>query len=173
VKHGGGAPAVQAKAAERRTQAAAAEVLSGLLWNPGAAPITDPISEMQLFAGQMRHTLDHLGRLLGPGQVCQECGRGPMPVESPTGVAWLKQQRELRQLLEAMGRLGIASRAVEVQQGQADQMLGWLRSGLEAGVDAGLSRELAQVVMAGFMDALQRSRAGAVVAGELGAGGAA
>lgn len=157
----------RAKAAERRTAAAAEEIRSRLVWNIDAEPVTDPVSELQLLAGQMRQAVDLLGAMLGPGDPCEACGRAPLPLDSPAGVAWLKQQRELRGVLEAMGRLGIASRAVEVQQGQADLMLGWLRAGLEAGAAAGVPGPLLQVVLDGFLDAMRRSRAGSVVAGEL------
>lgn len=172
--HGGKSRGAREAAERRRQEAAAEEIRSRLLWNPGAVPVSDPIGELQLLAGQMRQAVDLLGAMLGPGEPCGACGRAPMPLDSPAGVAWLKQQRELRGVLEAMGRLGIASRAVEVQQGQADQVLGWLRDGLEAGraLPAGSSpSEVVGVVLEGFLGAMRRSRAGAVVAGEVEAGG--
>jgi len=124
----------------------------------------------------MRQAVDLLGAMLGPAEdACDVCGRAPLPLDSPAGVAWLKQQRELRGVLEAMGRLGIASRAVEVQQGQADLVLGWLRDALEAGrgLPAGSSPgQVVEVVLAGFVDAMRRGRPGtpAAVMGELQAG---
>lgn len=160
----------RAKAAERRTEAAAEELRSRLIWNTSAAPVSDPIGELQLLAGQMRQAVDLLGAMLGPGDPCESCGRGPLPLDSPAGVAWLKQQRELRGVLEAMGRLGIASRAVEVQQGQADLVLGWLRDALEAGrgMPAGSTpAQVVEVVLAAFVDAMRRGRGGSVIAGEL------
>jgi len=161
---------VKAAAERALREQEAAQLASSLLWNRDAAPVKDPFGELQLLAGQMRQAVDLLGAMLGPGDACEVCGMAPVAVESPAGVAWLKQQRELRGVLEAMGRLGIASRAVEVQQGQADLMLSWLRSGLEAGIGEGMTRAQVDVVVGGFLEAMRRSRAGAVVAGELGTG---
>ena len=165
--HGGSAPQVREAAERRRQEAAAEEIRSRLLWNPGAVPVSDPIGELQLLAGQMRQAVDLLGAMLGPGEPCGSCGRAPMPLDSPAGVAWLKQQRELRGVLEAMGRLGIASRAVEVQQAQADLVLAALRVGLEA--LPSLSSGDRNAVLGAFLGELRRHQAGAgpVVAGEV------
>lgn len=170
--HGGSSPKAIAAAERARREAEAEQLVAKVFWAKDATPITDPFGEMQLLAGQMRQAVDMLGAMLGPGDPCSHCGRAPLPLDTPAGVAWLKQQRELRGLLEAMGRLGIASRAVEVQQGQADLMLTWLRAGLEAGtaVVADASRQVVlEAVLEGFLSAMRRSRAGAVVA-ELEAG---
>jgi hypothetical protein len=116
VKHGGGAPAVRAAAERRQLEAAAGAVLSKLVWDPAAAPVTDNVSEMQRLAGSMRQAVDVLGGRLEDGTPCEECGRGAgADLDSVTGTAWLRVLRELRQLLADMQRLGIAERAVELE----------------------------------------------------------
>jgi hypothetical protein len=116
--HGGKSPGAVEKAAGRRAQVEAGRVLSKV-WDASAAPVTDAVGEMQRLAGQMRHAVDVLGAMLA-GEVCEECGRGPVELDSAPGVAWMRQQRELRQLLEAMERLGIAQRYVQVEAARVE-----------------------------------------------------
>lgn len=117
--HGGSAPQSR-QAAERRGQEAQAEdLLRRLLWNPDAAPVTNSVGEMQRLAGSMRQAADVLGQRLNSGEACEECGRGPEPLDGVTGTAWVRVLRELRQLLADMERLGISRHDVELQQGQA------------------------------------------------------
>jgi len=118
VMHGGAAPQVQAAAQERQLEAAAAELLAKVIWNPDAVPVTDNVGEMRRLAGAMRQAADVLGVRLN-GHVCEECGRGAEPLDGPTGRAWVNVLREFRQLLEGMERLGLAERQVELQQEQA------------------------------------------------------
>lgn len=93
------------------------------VWDTAAAPVTDAVGEMQRLAGQMRHAVDMLGSMLGHDQEpCEVCGRVDVELDSAPGVAWLRQQRELRQLLEAMERLGIAQRYVQVESARVELM---------------------------------------------------
>lgn len=118
--HGGSAGQVKAAAARRHQEEAAGRELARV-WNPGAPPVTDAVAEMQRLAGQMRHAVDVLGSMLGDDQEpCSSCGRADVDLDSAPGVAWLRQQRELRQLLEAMERLGIAQRYVQVESARVN-----------------------------------------------------
>lgn len=113
--HGGKSPAVAAAAERRQLEAAAGAVLSKLVWDPAAVPVTDNVSEMQRLAGSMRAAVDVLGGRLEGEELCEECGRGAADLDSVTGTAWMRVLRELRQLLVDMQRLGIAERAVELE----------------------------------------------------------
>lgn len=113
--HGGSTPSHVASA-----QAKQAEAIVRKLWDPDAAPVTAPVAAMQKLAGQMTHAVEVLGALLSDPGVCEVCGRGPVDLGSAQGVAWLRQQRELRQLLEAMERLGIAQAQVEIEEARLE-----------------------------------------------------
>jgi hypothetical protein len=120
--HGGKTPGAVERAAERLQEAEAGRVLAKV-WDTTAAPVTDAVAEMQRLAGQMRHAVDVLGSMLGGDhEPCELCGRVDVDLDSAPGVAWLRQQRELRQLLEAMERLGIAQRYVQVESARINLM---------------------------------------------------
>jgi len=94
---------------------------------------------MQRLAGQMRHAVDVLGSMLGSDQEpCEACGRVDVDLDSAPGVAWLRQQRELRALLEAMERLGIAQRYVQVESARVELIAAALGRVFE---ELGLSEE--------------------------------
>lgn len=118
--HGGKTPVIAA-AAERRLAEQEAAKLLGRVWNPDAAPVTDPVEALQVLAGRMRHSLDVLGAQLaeeGPG--------------GPASVAWLKIMGELRHALDGMARLGIAERQVQLEEAQAAIITTAFRAALEA-----------------------------------------
>lgn len=119
--HGGKAPAVAAKAAERQAEEAAAKTLRKV-WDPNAAPVTDAVAAMQRLAGQLHHSTGVLGARLGGEEPCEECGRSDLDMSSPEALAWLRVVREQRQLLEAMERLGIAQRYVQVESARVELM---------------------------------------------------
>lgn len=170
-RHGGKSPQALAAAERRQAEAAAEETIRDL-W-PGlanAAPVKDPLDLLARTAGALEHMADVVGARVNElqGKVA-----GGEHLSQLRGEVVLLD-RLLDKLLKAgdrMASLGIASRAVEVQQGQADLMLSWLRAGFEAGAAAGVSREQLDVVLAGFLGAMRRSRAGVVV-GELEQSGA-
>jgi hypothetical protein len=159
--HGGSTQSHDAAAQTQQAETVVRKLWAGL---EDASPVKDPV--------------DALGRLAGAlEQLVDEAGARVTDLKNVAGGEHLTQLRaevvlferalgHLRQLLVDMARLGIASRAVEVQQGQADQMLGWLRAGFEAGAAAGMTRVQLDAVMGGFLEAMRRSRA-SVVVGEL------
>lgn len=161
--HGGKSRGAREAAARRRQEQQAAELAASLLWNPDAAPVTDPVMALQRMAGQLEHAMNVLGARINTASL-----------DGPDALAWSRVIREQRQLLVDIERLGIASRVVQVEQAKADLMLSWLRTGLEAGIAEGMTRAQVDVVVSGFLEAMRRSRAGAavesVVAGELGTG---
>lgn len=140
-------------AAEQRQTAAAAETLVRKLWDPEAAPITDAVGSLQALAGRMSHAADVLGEKLETDEL-----------DGVLATAWIRILRELRQALEGMERLGIANRAVELQQGQADLVLRAVRVGLDQVPDMSVGQRNA--FLGGFLAALGRGESvpGEVVA---------
>ena len=120
VMHGGATPAVRAAADRRRAEAQATALLE-LLWDPSAEPVTDPVPALQALAGRLQHAANVLGARLDTESL-----------ESATAVAWTRVLRELRQALEGMERLDLGKRQVELQQAQAEQVVGAVRVGLDA-----------------------------------------
>lgn len=155
--HGGRAPQVAAAAVQRELEAKAGELLSRMIWNPSAVPVTDSVGEMRQLAGSMRHAADVLGSRLNVDVVCEACGRGAEPLDGVTGTAWLRVLRELRQLLADMERLGIAGRAQELSESQAAVMfaihqavLELLHRELPGGLSVGLRDKVVETVLAGI-----------------------
>lgn len=110
----------RAKAAARVQEAEAWRVLSRV-WDPAAKPVTDAVGALQRLAGQLDHSLHTIGgRLGGDGELCSACGRSDLSLDSPEALAWLRVVREQRQLLEAMERLGIAQRFVQVEAARVE-----------------------------------------------------
>ncbi len=144
--HGGATPAVRA-AAERRRAEAEATALYDQVWKHDAAPVSDPVMALQRMAGQLEHAMNVLGAMVNA-----------TTVDSPASLAWARVVRESRQLLVDMGRLGIASRAVEIQQQQADLMLGWLTLAFEAGTARGVTESQRTAMVEAFLGAMRRSR---------------
>ena len=172
--HGGSAPQVKAAAEQRQAEAAAEQAVRAL-WSglDQATPVKDPVSALERLAGALEQLVDEAGaRVTGLKHVA---GGEHLTQLRAEVVLFERALGHLRGLLVDMARLGIASRAVEVQQGQADQVLGWLRDGLEAGraLPVGTAPAVVvEVVLGGFLEAMRRSRAGVVVSGELEAGAA-
>jgi hypothetical protein len=157
----------RAKAAEAvadaKADAAVRELWPGLA---GVEPVRDPFDLLARTAAALEHMAESTGARVNELQ--GKVGGGEHLTQLRAEVVLL--DRLLDKLLKAgdrMAALGIASRAVEVQQGQADLMLAWLRAGLEAGAGAGGEPVVLEAVLEGFLGAMRRSRAGAVVAGEL------
>jgi hypothetical protein len=109
VMHGGATPAVRA-AAERRRAEAQATALLNAIWDPDAAPITDPVRALQALAGRLQNASDVLGARLDAADA---------DLDGATGMAWARVIRELRLALEGMERLGLAERQIELDQGIA------------------------------------------------------
>lgn len=129
--HGGSAPQSLA-AAEQRQQEAAAEDAIRKLW-PGLAaaqPVKDPVGQMEQLAGALVEMLDvvggkvnDLGNVAGGRDLTQL--RGEL-------VLLDKVAGHLRQLLEAMARLGIAERQIQLDQQLAELVVGAFRAALGA-----------------------------------------
>lgn len=110
TSHGGAAPAVRA-AAERRKQEAAATALLEILWDPDAAPVTDPVERLAALAGRTEHALEVIG-----AKVEVE------GLETAAGLAWTRVMRELRLQLEGLAGLGLEDRRVRISE-EAGQLL--------------------------------------------------
>lgn len=129
--HGGKSPVVAA-AAERRVVEQQARRVLGAVWDPDAAPVTDPIAALRALSGRLEHAADVLGGMLGGDQEpCGACGRADVDLDSPPAVAWTRVLRELRQALEGMARLGIEERQIQLEQERAQLVVGAFLAALE------------------------------------------
>jgi hypothetical protein len=75
------------------------------VWDPTAAPVGNPVYALAALAGKAEHALDVLGARVTVGEL-----------EGATGAAWLRVMRELRQMLEGLERLDLASKSLELDQ---------------------------------------------------------
>lgn len=120
VMHGGAAPAVRAAALRRKAEAEATALLE-LLWDPKAAPVTNPVTALQELAGRLQHSANVLGaRLAGDD------------LDGPTALAWVRVLRELRQALEGMERLDLAGKVLQLEQDKGRLVAVACNEGLEA-----------------------------------------
>lgn len=144
--------------AAKQADAKVRELWAGL---DQAVPVKDPVDALGRLAGALEQLVDEAGSRVT--QLRNVAGGEHLTQLRAEVVLFERALGHLRQLLVDMARLGIASRAVELQQGQADLVLGALRAGLEAG---GLSTEQRNTVLGEFLSVLRRSQ-GAAVAGEV------
>jgi hypothetical protein len=79
-----------------------------LVWDPEAEPITNPIDALQSLAGRLQHAANVLGARLDVADL-----------DGPTGQAWARVLRELRQALEGMERLDLAGKHLELEHQRA------------------------------------------------------
>lgn len=163
--HGGSSPKAIA-AAEQRQLEQKADAVVRQLWGglDAAVPVKDPAAALEQLAGALTQLVDEAGnRVAGLQHVA---GGKDLTQLRAEVVLFERALGHLRALLVDMSRLGIASRAVELQQGQADLVLAALRIGLEAAAD--LTTEQRNAVLGAFLGALRRAQ-GAVVVGEVSA----
>lgn len=118
AQHGGKSPNVQKAIARRAQEEAARKALAAQpLWSQAAAPVTDPVEEMSLVAGQIR---DARKRLMAQMAVldngCPCCGVGPD--DHGRSRAHMELTKEFNRLLESMARIGIEDRKVKIQEAQ-------------------------------------------------------
>lgn len=113
-----------------------------------AAPVTDPIPALQRLAGRLQAVTDEVGAMLEDGDL-----------DGPRERAWIRAVRELRQALDAMARLGIAERQIQLDQQLAELIVGAFRAALGSVVLVPADREL---VLSTFL-----GRLGDVVPGEV------
>lgn len=150
--HGGGSP--QAKAAvERRRQEAEATALREVLWDPDASAVRDPVEALASLAGKTEHAVDVLGAMVTAGEL-----------EGPASVALSRMIRELRQMLEALDRLGLEERRVRLAEQTGAQLAGVVRAVLDR---LALSDEQRALALTVVPDEFRRLGAGEVVRGEV------
>jgi hypothetical protein len=106
-------------AAERRRAEAEARSLLSAIWDPDAAPVTDPVSALQALAGKLVKAADVLGARLDVELV---------NLDGATAVAWRSVLRELRQTLVGMERLGLEERQLELAERYGDALAGVVRA---------------------------------------------
>lgn len=116
--HGGAAPQVQAAAEQRELEAKAdAEVRKLWVGLDQATPVKDPVASLERLAGALESAVDVVG-----GKV-NELGHlaGGTGLTGMRGEVVLLERLlgQLRQALDAMARLGIAERHVELEQERA------------------------------------------------------
>lgn len=130
----------RAAAADRQAEAEAGKVLKKLL-DVDVAPVTDPIPALQRLAGRLQHVTDQVGQMLVDGDL-----------DGPRERAWIRAVRELRQALDAMARLGIAERQIQLDQQLAELIVGAFRAALGAVVLVPADRELLLSTFLGRLD---------------------
>lgn len=129
--HGGSAPQSIA-AAEERVLAEGADAAVRKLWGglEQATPVKDPVASMERLAGALEQLVDEAGRRVSE---LQHVAGGKDLTQLRAEVTLLERALgHLRGLLVDMARLGIAERHVELQQAQAEQVVGAVRVGLDA-----------------------------------------
>jgi hypothetical protein len=152
VMHGGATPAVRAAARRRLAEAEATAVLESI-WDPDAAPVTDPIEALAALAGKAQHAVDVLGAMVTTGQL-----------DGAAAVVWSKLIRETRQMLEALDRLGLEERRVRLAEQAGAELAALVRRVLD---QLGLTPEQ-QALASTVVPAEFRAIAGGqVVRGEL------
>lgn len=131
VMHGGKTPAAQAKAEQRVAEAKADATIRALLPKlTEVEAVKDPVASMGRLAGVLEQFLDEVSgkvndlKHLAAGDSLSQL-RGEV-------VLWERVASMLGRLLDAMARLGIAERQVEVQQAQVEIMLAGWRAALDA-----------------------------------------
>jgi len=126
--HGGAAPAVRA-AAERRIAERRAAALLESIWDRDAPPVTDAVTALQRFVGQLRQALDVLGARINAEELA---------LNGPIGIAWTRVLREFRMSLVQMEGLGLSQRDVELEREQARLvMAGFMGSARAVGAGPG------------------------------------
>lgn len=119
--HGGRAPQVAAAAEERvleqRAEAEVRKVWAGL---DQAAPVKDPVASLERLAGALEQAVDVVG---GKVNDLAHLGGGTGLTQLRAEVVLLERLLgQLRQTLDAMARLGIAERNIELEQEKAQMV---------------------------------------------------
>lgn len=99
---------------------AEATALLEVVWDPSAAPVTNPVESLAALAGKAEHAVDVLGAMVSTGQLA-----------GPAAVAWSKTLRELRQMLEGLERLGLEDRRTRVTEQTGVLLAGVVRKVLD------------------------------------------
>ena len=152
--HGGSSPQARAAAARRKADAQAT-VLLGLIWDPEAAPLSDPVTALLSLAGKLQHAVDVLGARVTVEGV----------LDDATGLAWVRVMRELRQALEGIERLGLQEKQVRVTEQLGQVLAGVVRAVLD---QLNLSTEQQVLALTVVPAEFRKLGGGQVVRGELG-----
>ena len=132
--HGGASPQAKDAATRRLQEEQAAAVLrSRKIWNLDAEKVTDPMEELARYAGQVRDAREVVAVIM-QAQDCVCCGAGQL---DPAHTSALRElNKEFRQTLVDMKRLGLDEHRVRVHERQVDILLAGLIAGLAAaGID--------------------------------------
>lgn len=161
--HGGSAPQVKAAAAERQADAAAAAAIAAL-W-PGLAdadPVKDPVDLLARAASVLEAMTDRVGARVN--NLNGKVGAGEHLTQLRAEVVLLDRLLDkLIKASDALARLGIAERQVELAAGQAEILEAAFRAGLAA-LGSQLLPDQRDVMIRAVLDALP---GGQVVAGEV------
>lgn len=148
--HGGSAPQVKAAAEARDLESRAAVALAKLWPSVGdAVPVKDPVSSMEQLAGQLSHMLDVVG---GKVNDLDHLAGGTGLTQLRGELVLLdKVAGHLRALLEAMARLGIAERHLQLEQERANVVVAALLAALDV---AGLAPPVRSLVIDRYLERL-------------------
>lgn len=141
--HGAGKGSPAAAAAETRQQETAAEAeVRKLLWVglDSAPAVTDPVASLARLAGALEQAVDHVGAKVNDlGSVASGSSMQQLRGEV---VLLERLLGQLRQALDAMARLGIAERHVELEQERASLVTAAFLAALQAVVLLPADRDL-------------------------------
>lgn len=118
--HGGSSPQAR-RAAERRKAEQQATALLQVIWDPDAAPVTDPVAALQQLAGRLQHAANVLGARVDTESL-----------DGATAVAWARVIRELRLALEGMEKLDLQGKEIQLEQERASLVTAAFRAALAA-----------------------------------------
>ena len=117
--HGGKSPGARENAEQRELEAKASVEVDKLLWRglANAHPVKDPVGSLERLAGALEQAVDVVGgRVNDLGSVASGSSMQQLRGEV---VLLERLLGQLRQALDAMARLGIAERHVELEQERA------------------------------------------------------
>ena len=123
------------------------------IWDPSAAPVTDPVEALQRLVGRLEHAVNVLGARVSTTEL-----------DGPTGLAWARATRELRLGLEGMQRLDLAARHIALEQERAAMVVEAFLGALEV---LQLLPEARSVAVERFLAGLEVAPGPTVVAGEV------
>ena len=116
--HGGSAPQAKAAAEQRELERKASEEVAKLwVGLDQATPVKDPVASLERMAGALENAVDVVGKQVNE---LQHLAGGTGLTQLRGEVVLLERLLgQLRQALDAMARLGIAERHVELEQERA------------------------------------------------------
>lgn len=165
-KHGANAPQVAAAAEQRQQEAAAEVVVRRLLDDPDAAPIRDPVAQLQRLAGRVANAVDVIGeRVNALERIRHESVSGSEQLRAEVAV-WERLLGRLQSLLVDMERLNLGERAAQLEEDKAQLLavgMGWF---LENMALSEVEHQRALRLLDVMLLALHEGRMPAIEAGE-------